>query len=164
MRHVDRGQLEKGWEGALRRVLACEQRLNAVERAQSSAGPDLAGLAEDLAAARDAPGVTMRARLCRTPRIRSGPAISMNRPLPTGARGSRGGRRSRCSIRVSSRSKALARACLLAVDEQLSPRRTDFKSINSLHGAPTANHATLSAHATGLQMAIYSDTSNFRTF
>jgi excisionase family DNA binding protein len=55
-------QLEKSWEGALQRVLACEQRLNAVEQAQSSARPDLAGLAEDLAAAWDAPGVTMRAR------------------------------------------------------------------------------------------------------
>ena len=29
-------QLEKSWEGALQRVLACEQRLNAVEQAQSS--------------------------------------------------------------------------------------------------------------------------------
>jgi excisionase family DNA binding protein len=55
-------QLEKSWEGALQRVLACEQRLNAVAQAQSSARPDLAGLAEDLAAAWDAPGVTMRAR------------------------------------------------------------------------------------------------------
>lgn len=55
-------QLEKSWEGALQRVLACEQRLNAVEQAQSSARPDLAGLAEDLAAAWDSPGVTMRAR------------------------------------------------------------------------------------------------------
>ncbi len=56
-------QLEKSWEAALQRVLACEQRLNAVEQAQSSAArPDLAGLAEDLAAAWNAPGVTMRAR------------------------------------------------------------------------------------------------------
>ena len=29
-------QLEKSWEAALQRVLACEQRLNAVEQAQSS--------------------------------------------------------------------------------------------------------------------------------
>ena len=55
-------QLEKSWEGALQRVRACEQRLNSVEQAQSSERPDLAGLAEDLAAAWDAPGVTMRAR------------------------------------------------------------------------------------------------------
>ncbi|CAN5191010.1 recombinase family protein [soil metagenome] len=55
-------QLEKNWEGALQRVLACEQRLNVVEQVQSSARPDLTGLAEDLAAAWDAPGVTMRAR------------------------------------------------------------------------------------------------------
>jgi excisionase family DNA binding protein len=55
-------QLEKSWEGALQRVLACEKRLNAVEQAQSFARSDLAGLAEDLAAAWDAPGVTMRAR------------------------------------------------------------------------------------------------------
>jgi len=56
-------QLEKSWEAAMQRALACEQRLNAVEQAQSSAArPDLAGLAEDLAAAWNAPGVTMRAR------------------------------------------------------------------------------------------------------
>ena len=55
-------QLEKSWEGALQRVMACEQRLNSVEHAQSSSRPDLAGLAEDLATAWDAPGVTMRAR------------------------------------------------------------------------------------------------------
>ena len=55
-------QLEKSWEGALQRVMACEQRLNSVEQAQSSSRPDLAGLAEDLATAWDAPGVTMRAR------------------------------------------------------------------------------------------------------
>lgn len=55
-------QLEKSWEGALQRVLACEQRLNAVEQAQSSDKPDLTGLAEDLTAAWNAPGVTMRAR------------------------------------------------------------------------------------------------------
>jgi len=55
-------QLEKSWESALQRVVACEQRLDAVEQAQSSAKPDLAGLAEDLAAAWNVPGVTMRAR------------------------------------------------------------------------------------------------------
>lgn len=55
-------QLEKSWEGALQRVLACEQRLNAVEQSQSGEHPDLAGLAEDLEAAWNAPGVTMRAR------------------------------------------------------------------------------------------------------
>ena len=55
-------QLEKSWEDTLRRVLVCEQRLNAVEHAQSSAKPDLTGLAEDLTAAWNAPGVTMRTR------------------------------------------------------------------------------------------------------
>jgi len=55
-------QLEKSWESALQRVLACEQRLSAVEQAQSSDRPDLAGLAEDLTAAWNAPGVTMRSR------------------------------------------------------------------------------------------------------
>lgn len=55
-------QLEKSWEGALQRVLACEQRLNTIEQVQSSTKPDLTGLAEDLAAAWNAPGVTMRAR------------------------------------------------------------------------------------------------------
>ena len=55
-------QLEKSWENALQRVLACEQRLTTVEQAQSLEKPDLAGLAEDLAVAWNAPGVTMRAR------------------------------------------------------------------------------------------------------
>ena len=55
-------QLEKSWEAALQRVLACEQRLNVARQVQSSARPDLTGLGEDLAAAWEAPGVTMRAR------------------------------------------------------------------------------------------------------
>ncbi len=55
-------QLEKSWEGALQRVLACEKRLTSVEQSQPSSKPDLAGLAEDLEAAWNAPGVTMRAR------------------------------------------------------------------------------------------------------
>ena len=55
-------QLEKSWEASLHRVQACEQRLHSIEQTQSSSKPDLTGLAEDLAAAWDAPGVTMRAR------------------------------------------------------------------------------------------------------
>lgn len=55
-------QLEKSWESALQRVLACEQRLNTVEQKQASSKPDLSGLAEDLAGAWNAPGVTMRSR------------------------------------------------------------------------------------------------------
>jgi len=58
-------QLEKSWESALRRVQACEVRLNATcaPAAVSTAAPDFPGLAEDLEAAWNAPGVTMRARL-----------------------------------------------------------------------------------------------------
>ena len=55
-------QLEKSWESALQRALACEHRLTTVEQTQSSEKSDLAGLAEDLAVAWNAPGVTMRAR------------------------------------------------------------------------------------------------------
>lgn len=55
-------QLEKSWETALQRVLACEQRLKTVEQKQASSKPDLSGLAEDLAGAWNAPGVTMRSR------------------------------------------------------------------------------------------------------
>jgi excisionase family DNA binding protein len=56
-------QLEKSWETALRRVEACEARLDAM-RAPDPAitAPDFTGLADDLAAAWNAPGVTMRAR------------------------------------------------------------------------------------------------------
>jgi hypothetical protein len=57
-------QLEKSWEGALRRVEACQVRLDAIctPAPNSVAAPDFTGLAEDLEAAWNAPGVTMRAR------------------------------------------------------------------------------------------------------
>ena len=56
-------QLEKSWEAALRRVEACEARLEAVRTPDPAAAPpDFAGLGEDLEAAWNAPGVTMRAR------------------------------------------------------------------------------------------------------
>jgi DNA invertase Pin-like site-specific DNA recombinase len=57
-------QLEKSWEGALRRVQACQARLDKVQSPSSdaSAAPDFTRLAEDLDAAWNAPGVTMRAR------------------------------------------------------------------------------------------------------
>ncbi len=56
-------QLEKSWESALQRVQACQRRVDAVEQTLSAvAMPDLGGLAQDLAAAWDAPGVTMRTR------------------------------------------------------------------------------------------------------
>jgi excisionase family DNA binding protein len=56
-------QLEKSWEAALRRMQACEARLQAMQMPKSTAAPpDFAGLADDLNAAWNAPGVTMRAR------------------------------------------------------------------------------------------------------
>jgi hypothetical protein len=56
-------QLEKSWEAALRRVEACQARLEAVQTPDpAAASPDFAGLADDLNAAWNAPGVTMRAR------------------------------------------------------------------------------------------------------
>jgi len=56
-------QLEKSWETALRRVDACRARLTETAKApEQSISPDFTGLAENLAAAWDAPGVTMRAR------------------------------------------------------------------------------------------------------
>jgi excisionase family DNA binding protein len=56
-------QLEKSWEVALRRVEACRVRLEAMQTPDPAAAtPDLAGLADDLEAAWNAPGVTMRAR------------------------------------------------------------------------------------------------------
>ena len=56
-------QLEKSWEGALRRVEACEARLEAARTPDAAAAPrDFTGLADDLEAAWNAPGVTMRAR------------------------------------------------------------------------------------------------------
>jgi DNA invertase Pin-like site-specific DNA recombinase len=56
-------QLEKSWEATLQRVEACEARLAALERRNRTAEtPDFAGLAEDLEAAWNAAGVTMRSR------------------------------------------------------------------------------------------------------
>jgi DNA invertase Pin-like site-specific DNA recombinase len=56
-------QLEKSWEAALRRVEACQERSEAVRTPDLAAvPPDFARLADDLAAAWNAPGVTMRAR------------------------------------------------------------------------------------------------------
>jgi len=56
-------QLEKSWEAALRRVESCQARLGAAQAAdQAMVAPDFVGLAEDLNAAWNAPGVTTRAR------------------------------------------------------------------------------------------------------
>ena len=56
-------QLEKCWEAALRRVETCQARLEAVQRPEPAVvPPDFTGLANDLGAAWNAPGVTMRTR------------------------------------------------------------------------------------------------------
>jgi DNA invertase Pin-like site-specific DNA recombinase len=56
-------QLERNWETALRRVEACEARLEAVRApGPAAATPDFVRLADDLSGAWNAPGVTTRAR------------------------------------------------------------------------------------------------------
>jgi DNA invertase Pin-like site-specific DNA recombinase len=56
-------QLEKAWEAALQRVEECRQRLDGMrEQDAVTACPDLAGLADDLSAAWNAPKTTMRTR------------------------------------------------------------------------------------------------------
>ena len=56
-------QLEKSWEAALRRVQACRARLEQGAMPDPTpAAPDFSGLADDLNAAWNAPGVTMRTR------------------------------------------------------------------------------------------------------
>lgn len=55
-------QLEKNWEAALRRVQACQARLETVRAPAATPAPDFAKLAEDLDAVWNAPGVTMRMR------------------------------------------------------------------------------------------------------
>jgi hypothetical protein len=56
-------QLEKSSEAALRRVQACQARVEqTVSPAPTTALPDFTGLADDLNAAWNAPGVTMRTR------------------------------------------------------------------------------------------------------
>jgi hypothetical protein len=62
-------QLEKSWEATLKRVQDCEARLAALTMPlPAPATPDFSALAEDLEAAWNAPGVTMRSRqqLART--------------------------------------------------------------------------------------------------
>ncbi|MEF2554452.1 recombinase family protein [Aurantimonas sp. A2-1-M11] len=62
-------QLEKSWEATLRRVTACEARLAEVRQPEPATPvPDFAGLADDLEAAWNAPGVGMR---CRQQLLRS---------------------------------------------------------------------------------------------
>ncbi|MYJ94551.1 MAG: serine recombinase [Proteobacteria bacterium] len=56
-------ELEKSWEVTLRRIQACEARLETMRSpSPQPTGPDLTGLADDLKAAWNAPGVSMRAR------------------------------------------------------------------------------------------------------
>jgi len=56
-------QLEKSWEATLQRAQDCEARLAALGRQNVAAPtPDFIGIAEDLQAAWNAPGVTMRSR------------------------------------------------------------------------------------------------------
>jgi excisionase family DNA binding protein len=56
-------QLEKNWEAALHRVEQCQARVTAAQMPdQEAETPDFMGLADDLASAWNAPGVTMRAR------------------------------------------------------------------------------------------------------
>jgi DNA invertase Pin-like site-specific DNA recombinase len=56
-------QLEKAWEAALQRVEACRQRLDGMrEQDARTVCPDLAGLADDLSVAWNAPKTTMRTR------------------------------------------------------------------------------------------------------
>lgn len=55
-------QLEKSWEATLRRVEGIEARLNAGRQSTDEAAPDFTGLAKDLHAAWNAPGVDMRFR------------------------------------------------------------------------------------------------------
>jgi hypothetical protein len=56
-------QLEKAWETALQRVEACRQRLDEIRTpGADEVCPDFTGLADDLSAAWNAPGTTMRTR------------------------------------------------------------------------------------------------------
>ncbi|MGZ8409772.1 MAG: recombinase family protein [Hyphomicrobium sp.] len=55
-------QLEKGWEAALRRVQACKERLEVVSESSAVPTTSFVGLANDLEAAWNAPGTTMRTR------------------------------------------------------------------------------------------------------
>lgn len=55
-------QLEKSWEATLRRVQACEARLNDAQTRDDNTIPDFSGLSQDIEAAWNAPEVDMRFR------------------------------------------------------------------------------------------------------
>src|SRR5208283_1709825 len=55
-------QLEKGWEAALRRVQAYKERLEVVSESSTVPTTSFVGLSNDLEAAWNAPGTTMRTR------------------------------------------------------------------------------------------------------
>ena len=57
-------QLEKAWEAALQRVEACQKRLDDLQTPENrnDSFPDFTGLANNLAAAWEAPGIAMRTR------------------------------------------------------------------------------------------------------
>ena len=146
-------QLEKSWEAALRRVEACEARLEAVRTPDPAAVvPNFAGLADDLEAAWNAPGVSMRARQ----RLLRALVTDIIADVDEVAREViltihwRGGQHSQLRVR---KPKSGEHGCrtpeeALAVMRSMASRWSDEEIAASLHrmGMPTGQGKTWTAH------------------
>src|SRR5262249_29961463 len=146
-------QLEKSWEAALRRVQTCEARLEAVRTPNpASAPPDFADLAEDLNAAWNAPGVTMRARQ----RLLRALVVEIIADVDDNAREViltihwRGGQHSHSRIRKPKSGEHGCRTSeeALAVMRSMATRWSDEEIAASLNrmGMPTGQGKTWTAH------------------
>lgn len=146
-------QLEKSWEAALRRVEMCQARLDAVKQPNPPVmPPDLTGLAEDLTAAWNAPGVTMRTRqqLLRalvTDIIADVDAVAREIVLTIHWRG---GQHSQLRVRKPSSGEHGCRTPdeALAVIRSMASRWSDEAIAASLNrmGMPTGHGKTWNAH------------------
>ena len=146
-------QLEKSWEAALRRVEASQTRLDAVRTPGPAAvSPDFAGLADDLNAAWNAPGVTMRTRQ----RLLRALVIDLIADVDEAAREVvltihwRGGQHSQLRVR---KPKSGEHGCrtpeeALAVMRSMATRWSDEDIAASLNrmGMPTGQGKTWTAH------------------
>lgn len=149
-------QLEKSWETALRRVEACQARLEATCAADADMPPvDFTGLAKDLDAAWNAPGVTMRTRQ----RLLRALVTDITADIDEAAREVvltihwRGGQHSQLRVR---KPKSGEHGCrtpeeALAVMRTMATRWSDEDIAASLNrmGLPTGQGKTWTAHRVG---------------
>jgi len=146
-------QLEKSWEAALRRVEACQARLKATQAPDPAVvAPDFTGLAADLGAAWNAPGVTMRTRQ----RLLRALVTDIIADVDEAAREVvltihwRGGQHSQLRVRKPKSGEHGCRTSdeALAVMQSMATRWSDEDIASSLNrmGMPTGQGKTWTAH------------------